>query len=71
MCVLPFRFLYITTTLHYQSIVTTRKMVLALVLCWILPAINASTFIFTYKYKIDLYYISNIIIITLKVHRRC
>ena len=43
------RFLYITTTLQYNSIMTSTRVILALITCWMLPAVNAVFFFFTYK----------------------
>ena len=43
------RFLYITTTLQYNSIVTSSRVVLALVACWLLPALNSLVFVLTYR----------------------
>ena len=51
---LLFRFLYITTTIQYNSIVTNTRVVIALLICWIFPSINAVIFIFTYKFNGDI-----------------
>ena len=43
------RFLYITTTFQYNSIVTSSRVTMALLACWILPAAHGLIFVFTYR----------------------
>ena len=43
------RFLYITTTFQYNSIVTSSRVTLALLACWILPAAHGLIFVLTYR----------------------
>ena len=43
------RFLYITTTLQYNSIVTSSRVIIALLACWILPAVHGVIFVLTYR----------------------
>lgn len=43
------RFLYITTTLQYNSIVTSNRVIIALLACWILPALHGLIFVLTYR----------------------
>ena len=44
------RFLYITTTLQYSSIVTNIRVIIALFSCWLLPAGVSAAYIIFYKY---------------------
>ena len=46
------RFLYITTTLQYNSIVTSSRVIIALLACWILPAIHGLIFVLTYRSEV-------------------
>ena len=43
------RFLYITTTLQYSSIVTNIRVIIALFSCWLLPAGVSAAYIIFYK----------------------
>ena len=43
------RFLYITTTIHYSSIVTNIRVIIALLSCWFLPAGVSVAYIIFYK----------------------
>ena len=43
------RFLYITTTLQYHSIMTPRVVVVSLLVCWLLPAVNSVVFVMTFR----------------------
>ena len=43
------RFLYITTTLQYNSIMTSNRVIIALLACWILPAVHGVIFVLTYR----------------------
>ena len=48
------RFLYITTTLQYNSIVTSSRVIMALLACWILPAVHGLIFMLTFRSSGDI-----------------
>ena len=43
------RLLYITTTFQYASIMTPGRLVMSLLTCWLVPAVNTGVFLLTFR----------------------